>query len=147
MNKYRKSGFSLVELMVVISIIGVLMAVGAVSYTTAQKKSRDSSRRSEMRAMQQALEQYYTENSYYSPVVGGGSDDCADLFTTSTFVPGGRPIDPKNLAPSFVYTFTCQNDTYCVCAGLENETGNSVDNACDYTGAGTKTQFCVSNQQ
>jgi len=128
-----KSGFSLVELMVVVSIIAILMALGSVSYTTAQKKARDASRRGDMRSIQNAMEQYYVAN-------GGYPASCAGLEDPE-FLPGGVPTDPK---PSLSYTCTSDTDTYCACAEMENETGNSGAN-CAF-GSGTD-HFCVVNQQ
>lgn len=36
---YMKKGFTLMELLIVIAIIGILVAVSVVSYSTAQKGS------------------------------------------------------------------------------------------------------------
>ena len=54
-----KKGFTLIELLVVISIIGILVAVAVASYTGAQIKARDARRRSDMKAIQSTMEQYY----------------------------------------------------------------------------------------
>jgi len=129
-----KSGFSLVELMVVVSIIAILMALGSVSYTTAQKKARDASRRGDMRSIQNAMEQYYVANGEYPNGCGG--------LSTPEFLPGGLPDDPK---PSLSYVCDSPDgDTYCACAEMENETGNSGAD-CNF-GSGTD-YFCVVNQQ
>lgn len=62
----RKSkGFTLIELLVVISIIAILMAVATVSYTNAQQKGRDNKRKSDLKAVQQALEIYFQQNGKY----------------------------------------------------------------------------------
>lgn len=129
------SGFTLLELLVVISIIAILIGMISVSFTTAQQKSRNARRRADMKAVQSALEQYYAINSGSYPVGG-----CAvDQLT------GGLPTDPKN-ADGFVYSFVCNDSaTYCACAELEaNETGNASDASCNGT---TGSYFCVRNQQ
>jgi general secretion pathway protein G len=139
----RSKGFSLIELMVVVSIMAILMAVGAVSYTTAQKKGRDAKRRTDMKAVQNGFEQYYSlNNTYVTP--------CTDMATPQ-FLPGGLPVDPK---PGQAYTVACtavgggpEADTYCACARLENESGNSSDQNCSYTNVGNRPYFCVNNQQ
>lgn len=51
----HKQAFSLIELMVVISIIAVLAAMGVANFATAIKKSRDSVRKSELAEISQAL--------------------------------------------------------------------------------------------
>lgn len=63
-----RSGFTLIELMVAISIIAILAAVGLVSYSSAQKVSRNSKRIQDLKAIQTALETYRTANGSY-PVV------------------------------------------------------------------------------
>lgn len=67
----KKSGFTLVELLVVISIIALLSVVGAIVYSTVLKQGRDSKRQSDLNAIQSALEQYYSDHLYYPPYVNG----------------------------------------------------------------------------
>jgi len=58
----RRQGFTLLELLIVIAIIGILISIGVVSYGAAQKKSRDSRRMSDLKAVQAAFEQYSADN-------------------------------------------------------------------------------------
>ncbi|KKU25971.1 MAG: Type II secretion system pseudopilin OxpG [Microgenomates group bacterium GW2011_GWA2_46_16] len=138
-----KKGFTLIELLVVISIIGVLVAVAISSYTGAQIKARDARRRSDMKAIQSTMEQYYstTGNNLYP-------DTVALAFGTNPV-----PVDPKNSTPylysSYDYIDTTANDSYCICALLE-ETGKgnaSAGAASGCTWTGTLNLFCVQNQQ
>ncbi len=145
-NAQRKNqkGFSLLELLVVISIIGILIGIGAVSYTTAQKKGRDAKRHGDLKAMQSVYEQFYSnpDNNYSYPI------DC-DPSYISSYAPGGWPTDPKNAAP-YVYTKNCSTSSYCFCANLEGGGGNSdieADPTCSGITAGGSTHFCVKNQQ
>lgn len=60
-----KKGFTLIELLVVITIIGIL-ATGAVTTFTSQiQKARDSTRISDIKAMQWAVEQVYQDEGSY----------------------------------------------------------------------------------
>lgn len=138
---YRKSsGFSLVELMVVISIIAILMALGAVSYTTAQQKARDAARRTDMKALQDGFEQYYTVN--------GGYNATCSLMAVQPFIPAGLPVDPQP-STTTPYFFSCSANDYTVCAHLENEKGNAdaTGNPATYGNSGDEEWFCVQNQQ
>lgn len=135
-------GFTLMELLVVISIIAILIALGAISYTTAQQKGRDARRQGDMRGWGQALEQYYADTSSAYP---------ASCDPGATYLQAGIPSDPKG--GSYAYTKTCTTSTYCLCAELESTgKGNSNDDGdtnADCTGlaAGTGDYFCVKNQQ
>lgn len=58
-------GFTLVELLVVITIIAVLSAIAMVSYSNVLKTSRDSKRLSDLKLIQSALEEYHADQIYY----------------------------------------------------------------------------------
>lgn len=130
-----KRGFSLIELLVVIALIGILTAVATASYTTMQKKSRDSRRISDMKAIQQGLEQSFSDTSNYPTGAG--------CLVDATYLPNGYPTDPKTKV-SYSNTMSCPDgNTYCVCATLEVESGNSPIDCSGITG----DFFCVHQQQ
>ena len=66
-----KRGFTLIELLVVITIIAILVASATTSWRNAQMKGRDGKRKSDLKAVQQALENYYQVNGQYPPSVSG----------------------------------------------------------------------------
>ena len=69
MNQVNKnkseSGFTLVEMLVVISILGILLAVVGVNYGGVQASARDSVRVSDLNQIKLAFEMYRQENGSY----------------------------------------------------------------------------------
>jgi len=63
-----KSGFTIVELIVVIVVIGILAGLSIFSYSKTQADSRDNRRLSIVTTAQEALEKYYQKNGEYPPV-------------------------------------------------------------------------------
>ena len=61
----KKKGFTLVELMVVIVIMGILVTIGTFAFQSSQKKSRDSRRKSDLNQVTKALEMYNTDVGVY----------------------------------------------------------------------------------
>lgn len=143
-NKRMNKGFSLFELLVSMSIIGILMAVAMVSYSSAQKKARDNRRMQDMNAIQKAAEQRYATNNYSYP------DSSALMYwktSTNEAILEVFPVDPK--APTLNYNYQKDVPTvggYCACAQLENTTaGNSTSLNCTF--APNSGYYCVKNQQ
>ena len=145
-NSYSmKHGFTMIELLVVIAIIAILVAAGVVSFTTAQKKTRDTKRRSDMQDVQKAFEQWYGKNTRYP--TNSAPDNCITALDNS-YLGGGFPKDPKNTG-TYVYNYnTCDatGTSYCSCALLESPTsGNSSVSDCSTFGTGA--YFCVKGVQ
>ncbi len=65
-------GFSLIELLIVILIIGVLAAIALPAFLGQRSKGQDSSAKSAARNLVSAVESFYATNKTY---VGAASDD------------------------------------------------------------------------
>jgi prepilin-type N-terminal cleavage/methylation domain-containing protein len=93
-----KSGFTIVELLVVIAVIGILTTIGIMSFTRYQASSRDTQRSSRTTLIAEALEKYYDKNGEYP--------SCSTLTQSATIVdttvlPGIDPLallTPKSAA-------------------------------------------------
>ena len=70
---FRKLGFTMVELILVISIIGVLATIAVTSYSEARQQARDDIRISQLEQLRMAIELYKSENGVY-PSPGCGTN-------------------------------------------------------------------------
>src|SRR3989344_2595451 len=67
---YKRNGFTLVELLVVISIIGILSTIGISGFNNAQNKTKDVKRKSDVDAVVKAFEGKYNASTFsYETVI------------------------------------------------------------------------------
>jgi prepilin-type N-terminal cleavage/methylation domain-containing protein len=90
MDTVRK-GFTLVELLVVISIVALLSSVVVASTNNARQKSRDARRISDIKQIRIALELYYDVNGQYPAAIGGPS---GSVLVSGGYLPA-IPTDPS----------------------------------------------------
>lgn len=135
----KKSGFTLVELLVVITIIAILSAIGLVAYGIFLKNARDAKRQSDLKLGQSALEQYHADQFFYPSAIDPnlpltnltGRPTPSPAPTLKTYL-NSIPSDPRpSPYPQYTYTPTpsgCDNSTnkctkYCLYAAVESTLG------------------------
>ena len=82
-KKLRKTGFTLVELLVVISIMAILTVVISSSFRTVQMKSRDARRKSDLGSISKALNMYYNDVGAFPRVSDQYGIDVNELMNNS----------------------------------------------------------------
>ena len=146
-SRVRCGGFTLLELLVSVGIIALISTIRVVSFTTAQKKSRDAKRVTHLSDIQNAFEQYFSICGYQYPVTAGGTSFLTSGNTltscSSSDVLITYPNDP--LVTGGYQCINCTVSSYTVCppdvgGGAYLETATSSCNT-------TNTSCCVKNQQ
>jgi general secretion pathway protein G len=104
----KSKGFSLVELLVVISIIGLLMGIIIPNLNNAKANGRDARRVSDIKNIQLALALYYNDNLHYPCSLSstGMIGSCAPDFWPTYMAT--VPKDPKTLSE---YIYVAQQNT------------------------------------
>ena len=81
MKRNKKSGFTLIEVLVVVAVMAMLMSFTMASMQRAKQKNRDSRREQDMKQLQNALVIYATNAGLYpicaaEVIVGSAGDTC-----------------------------------------------------------------------
>lgn len=77
-RKTTQNGFTLIEILVVMVLIGILATLMTGSFLSSQKKSRDAKRKSDLKQIGIALEAYYNDKGEYPTGSGGQLLGCAN---------------------------------------------------------------------
>lgn len=132
----NNSGFTLIELMITVAIIGILAAIAYPSYQDSVRKARRTDGISALTTAAQAMERCGISNSsiYYI----AGTSDCRPAAAYDS-ADGYYQITSSATATTFIFTATAQNqqssDSYCTTltisnTGLQDSTGSASAATC-----------------
>lgn len=140
-SRIKQRGFTLVELLISISIIGILSVALTVSFLSTQKNSRDQRRIEDLKAIQNAAELYLLLKGSYP------TSKTTPWKVNSQVVLEEFPVGPKGASDT--YTYTVSGGQYCACSSTmeSGKYGNAdqIQVPCDFQSVGTN--YCVGNQQ
>ena len=120
-NNYKIKGFTLIELMLVVVIIGLIATLSITSVQTSRKKARDAKRMADVNKILQAMELYFLDAGFY-PVgnnlsLGLDSSSSRCLNNAGWQVAGCANAyqdlinpDPLSSDQDYVYTRISNND-------------------------------------
>lgn len=146
-----QKGFTIVELLIVIVVIGILAAITIVAYNGIQQRARDSQRKTDIVALTKALELYYIDKGEYPPtswacangnngwVSTADKDGCWKNFMTALapYTQNATIFDPIGTqgvtgsaliySPNYVITtYYCARQTYWLMYNTEQTIPNAV---------------------
>lgn len=93
----RRSGFTILEALIVIIVVGILAAVAIYSLNITRASSRDSKRVSDISVMRAAMSQYWLQKASYpvsTPVDLGKPGVGADVLSGSGFTSKDQQLVP-----------------------------------------------------
>jgi type II secretion system protein G len=130
----QKKGFTLIEFLVVIAIIGILSSVVVASLNTARLKARDAKRIADIKQIQLALEMYNDKNGSYPTALSA--------LTTAGFI-SVVPTDPSaGAAYSFGYNPSTSPTTYHLGATLEDSSNPALSSDRDCVSSANPPTNC-----
>jgi type II secretion system protein G len=138
-QKSAVNGFTLIEIIVVMLIIGILAAIGIGSFTSSQIKSRDARRKSDLKQITNALEVYYNDFGSYPVSLNGAIMGCGEGGVLQCTWGDPFAWTPVGGAEAVVYMIKIPEDTsnqnyyyesggtsYQIYARLENQQDRDV---------------------
>lgn len=99
-------GFTLIELILVMAIIGILSVIGIGSFTQATVKSKDTQRKNDLNQIAKALELYYNDAGSYPSSNGSGQIMCSSTSAPDTC------SSPAACTTKFTYCFNGKSTIY-----------------------------------
>lgn len=158
-NRRTQQGFTFMELMIVMILLGIMVTMVAGSYTSTSKRGRDNRRKSDLHNVQTALEVYFGDKGVYpdSSITGeitgcgfSGSDPCpwgvSFIDENDTVYMQSLPSDPQHPSQRYIYSGT--PESYVLYGRLEHalDIGSGV-NPAGYqdTNCGTAQQSLLCN--
>jgi prepilin-type N-terminal cleavage/methylation domain-containing protein len=112
-----RRGFTIVELLIVIVVIGILAAIVIVAYNGVQSRAQYSREQSDMNAINKMIQIYYATNNSYPST--GGSGSWQGWSQASNFIPGIVPAYastipqmPSDPATENSYLYTSNGTDY-----------------------------------
>lgn len=113
-NKKKSKGFTIVELLVVIVVIGILAAITIVSYSGVTSKARTAQAQSNANSARQVAEIIYTDTgSYPATLAAFATGTSTTKLTGITVLAGAATLDASNGQTSISWECTdgCVNPT------------------------------------
>ena len=146
-----KRGFTLIEILVVITIIAILTGTGTVAYKNAVIKGDDGKRKQDLLAVKGALTLFYEDNHKYPPLDPANTRTASASDEDDNWIPDlvpnylpKLPKDPKQSVPAvlitecsdvsklnvYCYTVTSNRQSFTLWGQLQNQNDPEKNTDC-----------------
>lgn len=119
MKNKKEKGFTLVEMLIVVAIIGLLSSTVLLTIGPSRQRARDARRIADLRQIQGALENYNSSNNKYPGLATGASGTTDNLYDEIQ----GIPNDPQGGRYGYIRLST---QSYVLGACLELDRGSEI---------------------
>jgi prepilin-type N-terminal cleavage/methylation domain-containing protein len=108
----QERGFTIVELLIVVVVIGILAAISVVSYTGITQQANTAKAQSNASSVKRVAEVYFAKNGQYPSAVGDFTDSSleATLPGDINFLSGSTALSASNGTNSVIYEIGDDND-------------------------------------
>lgn len=136
-QKARQSGFTIVELLIVIVVIGILAALVITTFSGIQQKARDTKRQTDIKALHSQLEAFFAQD-------GGGYPVLADFNTLSWRQDNMKGLDEAALCdPSAANQNGCALVNGAADGSYSYQVWDSDGNACTAASGSTCAKYTL----
>jgi len=127
MRKTNSKGFTIIELLVVIVIIGILVALALPQLFAAQARGRDTERKNDLKNIKTQLETYFNDKGVYP----SGDGDISVLYNTTWTAADREALklteeDLTSPRDTDDYVYDSDGNTYTITATLENKSDSAA---------------------
>jgi prepilin-type N-terminal cleavage/methylation domain-containing protein len=117
----KQQGFTIVELLIVIVVIGILAALVITTFNGIQQKGRDTERQTDIKALHGQLEAYYAQNGRYPTLTN--VNDATFRSANMKGLDAEALQDPKGAGQTLVAAPAANSYAYAVTpSGCDNTT-------------------------
>lgn len=124
-DRRARGGFTLIEVLLVVAILGILATVVVINVGGKQKGAMVKATRASIAAISTALGMYEVENGKYPASLQGLITSSGEPAWNGPYIQGGLPVDAWNTP--FQYTLKGDNGFEVRSAGPDKQMGSEDD--------------------
>ena len=131
--KNKQSGFTIVELLIVIVVIGILAGLVITTFSGIQQKARDTERETDIKALHGQLEAFWAQKGYYPSLTDMNTASNAFVTANLKGLDLGALKDPKGASTALaagaaanVYSYVVKTAAAATCEADDTTCSNYV---------------------